>query len=329
MISATSPSHCPAVLFIVFNRPDTTALVFEKIRAARPQRFYVAADGARRHRSGEQAVADEVRGIATRVDWPCELATLFRAENLGCKRAVSQAIDWFFEHEEEGIILEDDCLPHPDFFSYCAELLQRYRNDERIGLISGTALADLRREHLSWDREDYVFSRYFSIWGWATWRRAWADYDVTINAWSERRDDILALTSNRRLRSIQRKLFDNVAAGKIDTWDYQVAISTWLNNRLAISPRFNLIENIGFRADATHTVRRGGEVEERSKMGHDSLAFPLTPPTAVCPNHLFQAQMEKIATRSSLYKIVRRLLPQRLVSSSAISRSQNRFDTQT
>jgi len=298
---------CPAVLFIVFNRPDTTTQVFQAIRAARPSRLYVAADGARPHRSGEQAVVDEVRRIATQIDWPCELVTLFRDTNLGCKRAVSSAIDWFFEQESEGVILEDDCLPHPDFFMYCAELLERYRNDERVGLISGTALANLREEKLCWDNEDYVFSRYFSVWGWASWRRAWTDYDVSIAAWQDRRDDILSQTLNRRLRSAHASYFDGVSRDKIDTWDYQLAFMMWSTGRLAVSPRFNLIENLGFGPAATHTVRRGGEIERRSKMAQARLRFPITAPAMICPNYAFQKFLEGLATQPRILAVLRAL----------------------
>src|SRR5690349_2048344 len=126
-----------AILFLVFNRPETTARVFEAIRAAQPPRLYVAADGPRASRIGESERCDLTRRIASAVDWPCDITTLFRAANLGCKNAVSSAISWFFEHEEEGVILEDDCLPDPSFFRYCDELLAHYRDDTRIGLISG------------------------------------------------------------------------------------------------------------------------------------------------------------------------------------------------
>jgi hypothetical protein len=269
--------------------------------------LYVAADGARASRSGERAIVEEVRRIATQVDWPCELVTLFRDDNLGCKRAVSTAIDWFFEHEPEGVILEDDCLPHPDFFTYCAELLARYRHDERVGFISGTALADLRKQQLIWGPEDYVYSRYFSVRGWASWRRTWKDYDVTIDLWHQRREDVLSLTGNRRLRSIHAKLFDDVSQNRVDTWDYQVAFMMWSSSRLAISPRFNLIENIGFGSDATHTVRRGSEAERRSKAPDDRLCFPLAAPTMLCPNRAFQNFLEGLATRPFVLRALRAL----------------------
>ena len=147
-------------LFLVFNRPDTTARVFEALRAARPARLYVAADGPRPNREGEAARCDDVRRIATQVDWPCKVTTLFRDRNLGCRIGVSTAIDWFFEHEEEGIVLEDDCLPSTSFFPYCAELLARYRHDERVMCVSGDNF-QLGREVTQYS---YYFSRNIHCW---------------------------------------------------------------------------------------------------------------------------------------------------------------------
>lgn len=298
---------CPAILFLVFNRPDTTARVFEAIRAARPRRLYVAADGARAQRPGEQVSVDEVRRIATQVDWPCELLTLLRDGNLGCKRAVSSAIDWFFEHESEGIILEDDCLPRPDFFSYCAELLDRYRDDERVGLVAGTSLCDLRDEGLTWGDEDYVFTRYPSVWGWATWRRVWRDYDVEIASWEPRRRDMAALTHNSRLNRINRALFDRVRRGEIDTWDYQVSFLLWSSSRLSIAPRFNLVENVGFGPGATHTTSTTHALASRSKAHADRLGVPLQAPTHIMPNRAYQEHVEGLATRSLFSRVLERL----------------------
>jgi hypothetical protein len=175
-------NHKSAVLFLVFSRPHLTAQVMATIRAAQPKRLYVAADGPRK-RPGEDELCNEARRIATEVDWPCEVRTLFRDTNLGCRVGVSTAMDWFFEHEKEGIILEDDCVPSQSFFPYCAELLDRYRDDARIMCISG----DNPRARPVQRRESYVFSRYPLIWGWATWQRAWRLYDATRSSWPEYR----------------------------------------------------------------------------------------------------------------------------------------------
>ncbi len=239
-----------AVLFIVFNRPDTTKQVFEAIRKAQPPRLYVAADGPRHSKVGELGKCEEVRRIATAVDWDCEVKVLFREKNLGCKVGVSSGIDWFFEQEEEGIILEDDCLPCQAFFDYCDVLLSRYKNDTRIWNIDGSNYLKIQ------DSDSYTFSKYALIWGWATWRRAWKEYDVNMR-------DYEALyqknyMSNIWDRKVVQKYWENCLAmtfyNKIDTWDYQWMHTIWKNNGLSIRPGKNLIKNIGFRADATHTI---------------------------------------------------------------------------
>lgn len=300
-------SFCPPILFLIFNRPDTTARVFDAIRLARPARLYIAADGARPERIGEQEAVNEVRRIVTQIDWPCEVFTLFRGANLGCKRAVSSAINWFFEHEEEGVILEDDCLPHIDFFLYCAQLLKRYRNDERIGFIAGTALCDLRSSGLTWGGEDYIYTRYPSVWGWATWRRVWKDYDVAISSWPQRRKDIAALTHHARLNRINSSLFDRVFAGGIDTWDYQVSYMLWSTSRLAIVPRLNLVENVGFGPQATHTTNADHPIAAKAIMHTERLKGPLRSPPHMLPNRAYQEHIENFATRSLFSKILERL----------------------
>lgn len=158
----------PPVLLLAFNRPDLARQVFAAIRAARPSLLFIAVDGARVHKLGEADLVVETRRIAGEVDWPCEVKTRFSDENQGCKRAVSGAIDWFFEHVEEGVILEDDCLPHPSFFPYCAAMLARYRNDERVGMVSGNNFLP----QAEWRSTGHEFSIFTFIWGWATWRRA-------------------------------------------------------------------------------------------------------------------------------------------------------------
>jgi hypothetical protein len=168
------------VLFLIFNRPEMTTRVMDAIRGARPQRLYVAADGPR-GRPDEVEQCDKARQIATAADWPCQVYTLFRNENLGCRRAVSSGIDWFFEHEEEGIILEDDCVPSADFFRFCSELLARFKSEKRVMAICGSCYTKSTFDM----PESYYFSYYPDMWGWATWRRAWRLYDRDLSRWPE------------------------------------------------------------------------------------------------------------------------------------------------
>ncbi len=256
------------ILFLVFNRPEVTARVFEAIRAARPPRLFVAADGPRPDRDGESARCEETRKIATAVDWRCEVKTLFRSENLGCGQAVSEAITWFFEHVEEGIILEDDCLPHPDFFRFCATMLARYRNDERVATVTGDHFipASLICRH------SHYFSKYAQIWGWATWRRAWNQYDRHLTSLSV--PDWEAVVHRVNPTMIEREYWMEILrallAGNIDTWDYQLIFSLWKTGGLTVSPHTNLITNLGYGPDATHTAFEGTLAEQST--------FPLVLP---------------------------------------------------
>jgi hypothetical protein len=240
------------VLFLVFSRPDTTAQVFERIRAAKPPRLYVSADGPRAGRAGEMEACLAVREIATKVDWPCELKTLFQERNLGCKIGVSTGISWFFEQESEGIILEDDVLPVPSFFGYCDELLERYRFDERVGMISGSNLVSSRVK----SEDSYFFSKIPLIWGWAAWRRSWQQYDVSIAewpAWNQSGGLEKLFPGKPLVSSYWRDAFQRVIQGKLNTWDYQLMFARWRYGGLTIIPANNLTDNLGYGLNATHT----------------------------------------------------------------------------
>lgn len=239
------------VVLLVFNRPDTTRLVFEAVRAARPRQLLVVADGPRADRAGEVQLCREVRGVIDGIDWHCEVLTNYAEENLGCKRRVSSGLDWVFEQVDEAIILEDDCLPHPSFFPFCRELLERYRNEPRIGQIAGANFQFGRRK-LS---ESYYYSRYNHIWGWATWKRAWGLNDNDMLYWPDfrdagRLDDFL---SGRKQAAYWAEVLNQVAAGGIDTWDCQWTLSCWRHGLLTVIPAVNLVSNIGFGPGATHT----------------------------------------------------------------------------
>ncbi|MFH2069165.1 MAG: hypothetical protein ABII89_06875 [Candidatus Omnitrophota bacterium] len=243
-----------AVLFLVFNRPDATRLVFAEIRKARPEKLYIAADGPRKDRAGEFENCRAAREVVGQIDWECEVHTLFREENLGCRMAVSSAIDWFFQDVEEGIILEDDCLPNQSFFLFCRELLVKYRNDTRIMHIGGVNF------QFGCVRGDgsYYFSGYSHIWGWATWRRAWVYYDVKMKMWPRFREQnqIANLLKDRSTQRYWLKYFQAAYEGKIDTWDYQWMLAVWSQNGLTILPSVNLVSNIGFGKGAAHATNK-------------------------------------------------------------------------
>lgn len=245
-----SPLTTP-VLFLIFNRPDKTQKVFNAIRQAKPKQLFIAADGPRPDREGEIEKYQKARQIATSVDWDCEVKTLFRDKNLGCKIAVSSAIDWFFKNVEEGIILEDDCLPSQSFFWFCQELLKYYRNDTRIMQISGNnfQFGRIRGEG------SYYFSKYAHVWGWATWRRAWKHYDVHMKNFEEfKRDNkIINIFKRKQQQKYWIRVFQLVYDGKINTWDYIWVFICFINGGLCIMPNKNMVSNIGFSREALHT----------------------------------------------------------------------------
>lgn len=238
------------VLFLIFNRLDTTKRVFAEIRKAKPPRLYIASDGARKNVENEEERVENVREyIISNIDWDCKVETLFRGENLGCKYAVSGAITWFFKNEEQGIVLEDDCLPDQSFFWYCEELLEKYKNDMRIGQISG----DNFQDGIKRGDADYYFSIYNHIWGWASWANRWDKYDVELTNIKNNEFIENKFTTKSAIR-YWTNIFKKMKAKSIDTWDYQWTFTMWYNNWLTILPNKNLISNIGFGKDATHTT---------------------------------------------------------------------------
>jgi hypothetical protein len=241
------------ILFLVFNRPDVTQKVFNRIREVKPKYLFIAADGARIDKEGEVEKCLKVRKIIDQIDWECEVKTLFREKNLGCKIAVSSAISWFFEHVEDGIILEDDCLPHYSFFNFCENLLEKYRDDKRVMMISGSNFQCGN----SYGDGSYYFSRFAHIWGWATWKRAWKLYDVETKNFSKfieqnKFDEVIF--DHEELKRKWIGDMNRVANNIINTWDYQWSYAVFSNFALSATPNVNLISNIGFaHQDATFT----------------------------------------------------------------------------
>jgi len=253
------------ILLLVFNRPDTTAKVFGAIRNAKPRRLYIAADGPRLWKKGEAEEIAKVREISTAVDWPCEVKILFRNENLGCKNAVSDGISWFFKQEQEGIILEDDCLPHQDFFTYCEILLDYYRHDARVSVIAGS---NFEKDYMP-NGASYHFSKYFDPWGWATWRRTWTCYDGQISFWPKwnKSADWNNKLPNKVEQKYWKKIFDLTYANKLDTWDYSFIACILAKGGLIARSNVNLVSNIGYGKKATHTTYEDSKHSNRTVQG--------------------------------------------------------------
>jgi hypothetical protein len=239
---------------MAFNRPEVTAQVFARIAEAKPRRLLLIADGPRKHVADEAERCQEVRRIVERIDWPCNVSVNFSPINLGCRNRIASGLDWVFAQEECAIILEDDCLPAPGFFRYCDELLEKYRDEPRVMTICGS----------NWLREtpsphSYLFTTHMSIWGWATWRRAWRTYDVDLESWPQKRleQPFQRLLSPKEAGALTRTL-DNLASPDpadrtLNTWDFQWYYNCYIHGGLAITPAANMVSNIGFGADATHT----------------------------------------------------------------------------
>jgi len=233
------------ILFLIFNRPETTKEVFNKIKQVKPPKLYVGADGPRKNRDDDVKLCQQTRDILKQINWECEIHTLFREENLGCAKAISEAVTWFFDNENMGIILEDDCVPHPDFFPYCQEMLIRYQNETRVMFISGTNfISNIKKPETS-----YYFSRLADVWGWASWKRAWAKYDLLIHDWPIGSKKLLNdqyFNGFREYREIFMYSLDNLYdTTNPNTWDYQWAYRILINDGLCVVPRENLISNIG------------------------------------------------------------------------------------
>ena len=239
------------ILFIIFNRPDRAQLVFNEIKKIKPKKLFVVADGPRLNKDSEAEKCEEARKIINQVDWDCEVYKNFSDSNLGCKIRVSSGINWFFENVEEGIILEDDCLPDQSFFTYCENLLDKYRYNDKIMMISGGnfQFGKVRGEG------SYYFSKLMHIWGWASWRRAWQFYDLDMKTFPEFKNQgqIKNIWNSKRTQEYWMRVFQKAYDNKINTWDYQLTYSFWSQGGLAIIPNTNLVSNIGFGGDSTHT----------------------------------------------------------------------------
>lgn len=289
------------ILFVIFKRRDITLETFEQIRHLKPAKLYIAGDGARKGIMGEEnEVIDTRKAVLESIDWDCEVETLFQNINLGCGMGVYTAINWFFEKEEEGVILEDDCIAHPTFFHYVEELLDRYKADERIGMIAGTnpiAQVDI---HTS-----YCFSRYAACWGWATWRRAWRNMRIEMNFLQTSKKNIL---NNRGLYAKENKRWNYqllmIKKKRVSAWDWQWYFSLAAQNQLCIFPSVNLISNIGNDNAATHTSRASIYLERKE------LLFPLIHPETVLPDFAFDHAFYKC--ENMFKERLKRAMPYRL-----------------
>jgi hypothetical protein len=262
------------ILYLIFNRPDLTEITFPSICKIKPKKLFIAADGPRTGNKYDELNCMIARQfVLSKIDWDCEVQTLFRDKNLGCGKAVSEAISWFFMDVDEGIIIEDDCLPDASFFSYCSELLLRHRENNNIYHINGSNHQfGIKRGY-----SDYYYSVYPHVWGWATWRRAWTYYDYNMHDF-----DTLS-KSDLFQKYAPLELMKEVKHGNVNTWDVQWVYSVMKNFGTVITPNVNLVKNIGFNENATHTITSTPDFIRYSKDGN--LYSPLKHPVKILMNN--------------------------------------------
>lgn len=269
------------VALIIFNRPHTTQRVFDEIARVKPQKLFVIADGPRADRPDDSRKCSAARAIIENVSWECDVLKNYSDINLGCGIRPATGISWVFEHVDRAIILEDDCIPHPTFFRFCEELLERYRHDERVMHVAGNNFQFGNKRGLY----SYFFSFENIAWGWATWRRAWKYFDIGVKLWPEFRDsnwlDYLGWSKegvNYYREKFERAYYNPI---EIDYWDYQWTFACWAHNGLSILPNNTLVTNVGFgQEDATHTKTKS----KTSALPLEEMKFPLNHPPYVLRN---------------------------------------------
>ncbi|MDD4019276.1 MAG: hypothetical protein PHV28_15195, partial [Kiritimatiellae bacterium] len=276
----------PPVLLMGFNRPDMCAVVFDVLRKVRPKELFFAVDGPRANHPEDTVACQATRDLAHLVDWPCSLHTLFQSRNKGCRFAPPAAISWFFDFVPYGIVLEDDCVPSLDFFPFAQEMLTRYASEHRIGMVSGNNHYGFQTDQ----QTSYHFSRHTLLWGWATWARAWRHYDIDMSRYSGQLDAIRATVGHtKRFRSYWWRYIKAVQEG-LDAWDIQWAVALLANRQLSVSPATNLVANIGFTYESTHT---GYDCDAALFSKISSIKFPLVHPETIECDELADWMLEQ------------------------------------
>ena len=298
------------IAYVIFNRPRHTRKTFAAIRKEKPTKLFIIADGPRLGHSTDVERCREVREIVEHIDWPCEVYRNYADTNLGLKRRVSSGLDWVFKQVDHAIVLEDDCLPHPDFFSFCEALLYRYANDERVWVITGNNFQNGQKRGTA----AYYFSKFPHCWGWATWKRAWRHYQGDLPFWpdwSSTKDWLLKLPD-----SVERKywsnIFDRAKGGKFDSWAYPWLGCVWYHNGLTATPNVNLVTNIGFGSEATNTIveaeREGLPVSSLGPMSHPFKVEQNIAADLYVFKHVFNTSRQTILTKFNVLinKIIRK-----------------------
>jgi len=262
------------ISFIIFNRPDTTQKVFNEIKKVKPKQLFIIADGARNDE--EWKACNKTREIINQVDWNCEVHKNYSNKNLGCKMRVSSGLNWFFENVEQGIILEDDCLPDQSFFQYCEELLLKHKDNNKIMCITGDNFQNGTKR----GNDSYYFSIHNHCWGWATWKKAWQHFDIGMKSFHEfeEKNKIKKILNQRTTQKRWLKIFQNACEDKINSWAYVWTYACWNQKGLTCIPNINLISNIGFDDRGTHTTNQNNKL---ANISTKEMVFPLSHPKSI------------------------------------------------
>lgn len=289
--------NVPVALFF-FNRPNELKAVFDAIAKIKPSRLFLIADGPRMENIDDSQLCAESRSIVNQVNWPCKVYRKYSDTNQGCRNAIPNGLDWVFSHVEQCIILEDDCIPNDSFFYYCEELLNRYSKNRNIMTIGGHRY-DGPDE---FNGTSYFFSKYPSTWGWATWKRAWEHFDLELTEWSNLKntDWLSTILGNKRHESYWSRIFDQMIEG-MDAWDYALVFSTWVKNGISIRSRVNLIENIGFGPDATHTKENHHLISQRK---YKKILLPLRHPDRIQTKTEDEDRIEWVSYSGTIERIL-------------------------
>lgn len=266
--------NVPVALFL-FNRPKELKAVFDAIAKIEPSMLFLIADGPREGNIDDLQLCAEARSIVNQVNWPCKVYRQYSETNQGCRNTIPKGLDWVFSLVEQCIILEDDCIPNNSFFYYCEELLNLYYDNPSIMTIGGHRY-DGPDE---FDEESYFFSKYPNTWGWATWKRAWEHFDLELTQWPRLKntDWLSKILGNKHHERYWSRIFDQMLEG-MDAWDYALVFSSWIQNGISIRSKVNLIENIGFGLNATHTKDNHQLILQRKGQ---NLPLPLQHPGAI------------------------------------------------
>jgi hypothetical protein len=292
------------VVLLVFNRPQAVSRVMDVLSEVKPTKLYVVADGPREDHSEDESRCERVRNTVTDIEWDCDLRTNFADENLGLRKRIPSGLSWVFDKEERAIILEDDCVPHLDFFRFCDELLEYFEDDDRVGMISGTNLLGRWKD----DKYSYHSVNLMSVWGWATWKSRWEDFDVDMTEW-ENPEAKRAVQDSYTVRSAYETrwaAYDRAYRGQMETWAYPWAFSQLVRNRRCIIPSRNLVTNVGDEGEGTHNMKGNPFVQLRTY----EMKWPLHHNTYIVPDREFSRRVMKKKNVDTAKLFVRRLVKQ-------------------